>query len=124
MSYVTSALLDEKGFVILDRYDQAADPQEWLDLEYVEWKSSGVTRFAPLTSANGEIEVNAFWNHQPPRADKDGVWIDSQVAKAPNLARRAQEPGANVGRCRVIELQPNSYSEQPVQPAPGRQQPV
>jgi hypothetical protein len=111
MSYVTSALLDEKGFVVLDRYDQAADPREWLDLEYVEWKSSGVTRFAPLTSANGEIAVNAFWNHQPPRADKDGVWIDSQVAKAPNLARRAQEPGANLGRCRVIELQPNSYSD-------------
>ena len=25
--------------------------------------------------------------------------------------RRAQEPGANVGRCRVIELQPNEYSD-------------
>ena len=37
--------------------------------------------------------------------------MSSQVAKAPNLARRAQEPGANVGRCRVIELQPNSYSD-------------
>jgi hypothetical protein len=24
---------------------------------------------------------------------------------------RAQEPGANIGRCRVIELQPNSYGE-------------
>ena len=28
MSYVKSALLDEKGFVILDAYDQAADPRE------------------------------------------------------------------------------------------------
>lgn len=111
MSYVTSALLAEKGFVILDRYDQAKDPQEWKDLEYVEWKSSGVTRFAPLASAKGEIEVNGFWNQEPPRTDKDGVWIESQVAKAPNLARRAQEPGANVGRCRVIELQPNTYSD-------------
>jgi hypothetical protein len=35
----------------------------------------------------------------------------SQVEKAPNLTRRAQEPGANVGRCRVIELQPNPYGE-------------
>jgi len=111
MGYVTSSLLDERGFVILDRYDQAADPQEWKDLEFVNWKSSGVTRFAPLASAKGEIEVNGFWNHQPPRADKDGVWIDSQAAKAPNLVRRAQEPGANVGRCRVIELQPNTYSD-------------
>ncbi|TXN30334.1 hypothetical protein [Lacisediminihabitans profunda] len=110
MSYVKSALLEEKGFVILDRYDQGADPQEWLDLEYVEWKSSGDTRFAPLASAFGEIEVNGFWNHTPPRTDKDGVWIDSQVAKAPHLVQRAMEPGANVGRCRVIELQPNDYA--------------
>lgn len=110
MSYITSALLEAKGFVILDRHDQTADPQEWLDLEYVDWKSSGVTRFAPLTSAFGEIEANGFWNHTPARTDKDGVWIDSQVLIAPTLARRAQEPGANVGRCRVIELQPNEYA--------------
>jgi hypothetical protein len=111
VSYIKSALLDETGFVILDRYDQAADPKEWLDIEYVDWKSSGVTRFGPLASAKGKIEVNGFWNQRPPRTDKDGVWIASQVAKAPNLTRRAQEPGANVGRCRVIELQPNQYSD-------------
>lgn len=110
MSYIKSALLDEKGFVILDQYDQAQDPKEWLDIEYVDWKSSGVTQFAPLASAKGEIEVNGFWNHTPPRTDKDGVWIESQVAKAPDLVRRAKEPGANVGRCRVIELQPNEYA--------------
>jgi hypothetical protein len=111
MSYVKSALLDEKGFVILDSYDQAADPEEWKDLEFVDWKSSGDTRFAPLASTVGEIEVNGFWNHIPPRTDKDGVWIASQVAKAPHLIARATEPGSNVGRCRVIELQPNVYSE-------------
>src|SRR5690606_4152819 len=105
MSYITSAILNERGFVILDRYNQSKDPEEWLDLEYVDWKSSGDTRFAPLASAKGEIEANGFWNNQPPRTDKDGVWIESQVAKAPNLTRRAKEPGANVGRCRVIELQ-------------------
>ncbi|MBX3091667.1 MAG: hypothetical protein KF801_04065 [Cryobacterium sp.] len=109
MSYIKSALLDEKGFVVLDRYDQAKDPQEWFDLEYVNWKSSGDTRFAPLASAEGNIEVNGFWHHEPPRTDKDGVWIESQTSKAPHLTRRAQEPGTNVGRCRVIELQPTSY---------------
>jgi hypothetical protein len=111
MSYVTSAALERTGFVILDRYDQSQDPKEWLDLEYVDWKSSGDTRFAPLASAKGEIEVNGFWNHTPPRTDKDGVWIASQVEKAPNLTRRAQEPGSNIGRCRVIELKPTSYPE-------------
>ncbi|MFP7835026.1 hypothetical protein [Marisediminicola sp. LYQ134] len=110
MSYIKSRLLDEKGFVILDSYDQARDPDEWTALDYVEWKSSGDTRFAPLTSAAGEVEANGFWNHTPPRTDKDGVWVDEQVAKAPILTRRAKEPGANVGRCRVIELQPNDYA--------------
>ena len=110
MSYVKSALLDEKGYVILDRYDQAAAPAEWTQLDYVDWKSSGDTRFAPLASATGEIEVDGFWNHTPPRTDKDGIWIPSQVETAPELTRRAKEPGANVGRCRVIELQPNEYA--------------
>lgn len=111
MGYIKSAALEETGFVVLDSYNQALDPKEWLDIEYVDWKSSGDTRFAPLASAKGEIECNGFWNHKPPRTDKDGVWIDAQTAKAPNLTRRAQEPGANVGRCRVIELQPNTYGE-------------
>ena len=39
------------------------------------------------------------------------MWVDANVAKAPRLAARAQEPGANIGRCRVIELQPNSYAD-------------
>lgn len=110
-AHVTLPILEETGFVVLDRYDQAADPPEWRDLEYVDWRSSGVTRFAPLTSYSGEIECNGFWNHTPPRTDKDGVWIPSQVAEAPRLVARAKEPGANVGRCRVVELQPNSYAD-------------
>lgn len=111
MSFVTSPALQDTGYVVLDRYDQAADPVEWRDLEYIGWRSSGITRFAPLASYAGRIECNGFWNHTPPRTDKDGVWIPSQVEKAPILARRAQEPGANVGRCRVIELQPNTYAD-------------
>ncbi|WP_426188119.1 hypothetical protein [Microbacterium sp. TWP3-1-2b2] len=111
MSFITSSALQETGYVALDRYDQAADPAEWLDLEYIGWRSSGITRFAPLASYAGEVECNGFWNHTPPRTDKDGVWIPSQIEKAPNLVRRAQEPGANVGRCRVIELQPNTYAD-------------
>ena len=47
----------------------------------------------------------------PPRTDKDGVWVPENVAIAPRLVARAQEPGANIGRCRVIELQPNTYAD-------------
>lgn len=111
MAFVTSPALEETGYVILDRYDQGQDPAEWRDLDYIGWRSSGVTRFAPLTSYAGELECNGFWNHTPPRTDKDGVWIPAQARKAPALVRRAQEPGANIGRCRVIELQPNQYAD-------------
>jgi hypothetical protein len=111
MSHYRMPILEETGYVVLDRYGKPLDPQEWLALDYVDWKSSGDTRFAPLASAYGDIECNGFWHFDPPKADKDGVWIDSQVAKAPTLVQRAQEVGANVGRCRIIELQPNSYAD-------------
>lgn len=109
--YVKLPAFDKTGYVVLDRYDQSQDPTEWLDIEYVDWKSSGETRFAPLASAYGDMECNGFWNHTPPKTDKDGVWVEKNVALAPRLTARAQEPGANVGRCRVIELQPNAYSD-------------
>ncbi|MGP3536608.1 hypothetical protein ACTU3I_17590 [Microbacterium sp. RD1] len=111
MGYIKSAALEETGYVVLDSYNQELDPKEWLDIEYVDWKSSGDTRFAPLASKDGEIECGGFWSGRNPRTDKDGIWIPSQVEKAPHLVRRAQEPGANVGRCRVIELQPNTYAD-------------
>ena len=111
MSHYRMPILEEKGFVVLSRDDVVIEPREWMDLEYVDWKSSGDTRFAPLASAYGDIDCNAFWHFDPPKADKDGVWIDSQVDIAPTIAERAQEPGANVGRVRIIELQPNSYAD-------------
>ena len=111
MGFLTSEALDETGYVILDPFDSPIDPAEWQNLEYVGWRSSGVTRFAPLASYAGDIDCNGFWNHTPPRTDKDGVWIESQVAIAPTLTAIAREPGANVGRCRVIELQPNTYAD-------------
>jgi hypothetical protein len=110
-THVRLPILEDTGYAVLNLYDQSADPPEWLDLEYVDWRSSGITRFAPLASYAGGIECNGFWNHTPPRTDKDGVWVASQVARAPRLVARAQEPGANVGRCRVVELQPNTYAD-------------
>ena len=111
LNYRHCEILAETGYVVLDPYDQSADPQEWRDLEFVDWKSSGDTRFAPLASAYGDMECNGFWNHTPPKTDKDGVWVPSNVAVAPRLVARAEEPGANIGRCRVIELQPNEYGD-------------
>jgi hypothetical protein len=111
MSYITLPEFDSTGYVVIDSYDQSQDKPEWLDIEYVDWKSSGDTRFAPLASAYGDMECNGFWNHTPPKTDKDGVWVPANVAKAPRLKTRAEEPAANIGRCRVIELQPNTYAD-------------
>jgi hypothetical protein len=104
-------ILEETGYVVLDSYQQPIDPSEWKDLEYVDWKSSGDTRFAPLASAYGQIECNGFWHQDPPKADKDGVWIDAQTSVAPTLTERVKAVGCNVGRVRIIELQPNSYAD-------------
>jgi hypothetical protein len=109
--YITLPAFEETGYVVLDPYDQSADPTEWLDIEYVDWKSSGDTRFAPLASAYGDLECNGFWHHNPPKTDKDGVWVQENIDRSPRLKARAEEPGANIGRCRVIELKPNTYAE-------------
>ncbi len=109
--YFCMPVLEEKGYVVLSRDDEVIEPDEWRNLEYVDWKSSGDTRFAPLASVSGGVECNAFWHFDPPRTDKDGVWIESQVATAPTIARKAMEVEANVGRVRIIELQPNSLAD-------------
>ncbi len=70
MGFITSEALAETGYVVLDDHTSAADPAEWLDLEYVGWRSSGITRFAPLTSYAGDVDCNGFWNHTPPRPTK------------------------------------------------------
>jgi len=111
VSYYKMPILEETGYAVLDSYGGVIDPSEWMSLEYVDWKSSGDTRFAPIASAQGEIGCNAFWHSEPPRCDKDGIWIDSQVAKAPTLVERVKEVDARVGRCRVIELQANTYAD-------------
>lgn len=111
MSYIKLPVFEDSGYVVLDSYDQSQDPKEWLDIEYVDWKSSGDTRFAPIASAYGDMECNGFWNHNPAKTDKDGVWVPKNAELAPRLKARAEEPGANIGRCRVIELQPNSYAD-------------
>ena len=105
------------------RNGKPVDPQEWMSLEYVDWKSGSDTRFARWP-AYGEIECNGFWHFDPLLPTRtDGVWIDSQVGRPRPWSKRAKENGANVGRCRIIELQPNTYAGRAVQLPLGRQQP-
>ena len=73
MSYTQLPVFDQTGYVIVDSYNQEADPREWENLVFVDWRSSGDTRFAPLASAYGDMECDGFWNHTPPKTDKDVV---------------------------------------------------
>lgn len=102
--HVKLEVLAERGFVVLRDYQgPAIAATEWLDLEYLDWKSGGDTDFAPLASANGDMECSGFWDHGKP--DKDGVWTRNHHV-APTLVRWVEGVGARFGRVRVIKLNP------------------
>ena len=107
MAHYKMPALEETGFAVLRRRDVPSS-EEWLGLDWIDWKSSGDTRFAPIASAEGELECAGFWDVGKP--DKGGVWT-SNAAKAPTLVNYVEKVGADFGRCRIIELQPNSYEE-------------
>ena len=109
MSHTKLDALEEKGFALLKRYHKPIPPEEWQSLEYMDWKSGGDTRFAPIASARGEMECAGFWDHGKP--DKDGIWTKN-AERCPSLVQWTTEVGARFGRVRVIELQPSPSPEE------------
>jgi hypothetical protein len=98
-------VMNQKGFVVLRDYDGPPIPeQEWMSLEYMDWKSGGDTNFAPIASALGEMECAGFWDHGKP--DKDGIWT-SNASICPTLVRYVEQAGARYGRVRIIKLNPS-----------------
>jgi hypothetical protein len=98
-------VMQEKGFVVLRDYDGPSIPdEEFLGLEYMDWKSGGDTNFAPIASARGEMECAGFWDHGKP--DKDGIWT-SNAAQCPTLVDYVEQAGARYGRVRIIKLNPS-----------------
>lgn len=96
------------GFVCLRPWERAVARREWETLEYLPWKSGGDTRFAPITSATGELECRGFWEHG--KADVDGIWT-ANAGCCPSLVAWVLGVGAPYGRVRVIELQPNTEAD-------------
>jgi len=76
---------------------------EWERLEYMDWKSGGDTNFAPLASADGQLDCRGFWDKG--KTDKDALWT-SNAEMAPTLRRYVDSVGANFGRVRIIKLEP------------------
>ena len=95
--------LAESGFVALAPAPFDVPASEFETLEYFDWKSGGDTNFAPIASADGELDCRGFWDKGIP--DK-GAKFTSNAAKAPTLAKYVQSTGANFGRVRIIKLEP------------------
>ena len=97
------AVLAETGFVELTDAPFEVPSVEWQSLDYMDWKSGGDTNFAPLASADGELDCRGFWDKG--KTDKDALWT-SNAEKAPTLRRYVDGIGANFGRVRIIKLEP------------------
>lgn len=95
--------LDSDGLVELSTMPVDVPAEEWERLEYMDWKSGGDTNFAPLASADGELDCRGFWDKG--KTDKDALWT-SNAEIAPTLRSYVDGVGANFGRVRVIKLEP------------------
>jgi hypothetical protein len=98
--------LAERGWVQLTDADFTVPEGEYESLEYMDWKSGGDTNFAPLASADGELDCRGFWDKG--KTDKDASWT-SNAEIAPSLKRYVDAIGANFGRVRVIKLEPQDH---------------
>jgi len=96
-------VLAATGFVQLADADFEVPPREWESLEYLDWKSGGDTNFAPLASADGQLDCRGFWDKG--KTDKDALWTSNADA-APTLRTYVDSIGANFGRVRIIKLEP------------------
>ena len=96
------------GFVQLTDMPYEIPAAEYLDLEYMDWKSGGDTNFAPIATADGKLDCRGFWNEGDERPDK-GARFTSNAAKCPTLVREVESVGADFGRVRVIKLEPQDH---------------
>ena len=102
------AALEERGFVVLSDLDPPIDESEYLGLRYMDWKSGGDTNFAPIATADGELECRGFWKEGDERPDRGGRWTVN-AARCPQIVRQVEAVGSDFGRVRVIRLEPQSY---------------
>ena len=100
--------LAETGFVALRNAPFDVPSSEWESLEYMDWKSGGDTNFAPLASADGELDCRGFWDKG--KTDKDALWT-SNASSAPTLKKYVDSIGANFGRVRIIKLEPQNHDQ-------------
>jgi len=108
--HVRPAALTDTGFVVLRDVDPPVPDEEFLSLEYMDWKSGGDTNFAPVATADGQLDCQGFWKPGEERADKGGK-LTSNAARCPTIVEQVESVGADYGRVRVIKLEPQTYAE-------------
>jgi hypothetical protein len=101
-------VLAETGVVELTPMPTDVPASEWESLEYMDWKSGGDTNFAPIASADGELDCRGFWDKG--KTDKDALWT-SNAEIAPTLRGYVDSVGANFGRVRIIKLEPQDREQ-------------
>jgi hypothetical protein len=106
--HVRLDVLAERGYVQLRDLADPIPESEYLGLEYMDWKSGGDTNFAPIATADGELDCRGFWKPGEEQADKGGK-ITSNGALCPTIVDYVTSVGADFGRVRVIKLEPQSY---------------
>jgi hypothetical protein len=74
----------------------------------MDWKSGGDTNFAPIASADGELDCRGFWDKG--KTDKDALWT-SNAEIIPSVRQYVEGVGANFGRVRIIKLEPQSREQ-------------
>jgi hypothetical protein len=102
--------LAEHGYAVLRDLDPEISEKEFLNLEYMDWKSGGDTNFAPIATADGNLDCRGFWKPGDEKPDKGGQWT-TNAEQCPSLVACVEEVGADFGRVRVIRLAPQSYEE-------------
>ena len=106
--HVRMPVLADTGFVALAPASFEVPEHEYLSLEYMDWKSGGDTNFAPLASADGQLDCRGFWDKG--KTDKDALWT-SNADLAPTLRSYVDGVGANFGRVRLIKLEPQNREQ-------------
>jgi len=74
----------------------------------MDWKSGGDTNFAPIATADGQLDCRGFWNKGDERPDK-GATFTTNAEHCPTLKRYVERVGASFGRVRTIKLEPQGH---------------
>jgi hypothetical protein len=74
----------------------------------MDWKSGGDTNFAPIATADGELDCRGFWNKGDERPTRARASRPTRE-KCPTIKRTSRDVGADFGRVRTIKLEPQDH---------------